>query len=347
MFGISVIIPTYNRAHLIGDTLKSLLNQTFPADEIILVDDGSTDDTSNAAHAAFEQWKGGHVKSIMVPEFKVIRQDNEGPAKARNTGFAASHGEFIHFFDSDDLAAPNKHEVQLTALQQTGADISYGPWMKGCFSEGKFTPESHVLQQGGLPDGDLIKILLTQWSIVPHACLFRRSIIEKVGGFPEHLFVAEDQMLFLNCLLAGARVVHSPGTLELYRTDDSGKITAVGEGQKRHAAHWARFLVDAEAVCKQDGVSPQKWIGFRKRVWEALQDLERFGVEDSNLKTDLRALLQDSTPECLYSILSALERKWIGFHSRLTGSRASPSFKSGPPTKEQMQLIEMMGLNLV
>lgn len=343
---LSVIIPAYNRSNLIGETLRSLLNQGLPADEIIVVDDGSTDETSKAAHAAFSEWKGGNVKGPKVPEFRVIRQENAGPAKARNTGFAASKGEFIHFFDSDDLAAPNKHEVQLRVLQESGADVALGPWVKGRLFDGKFTPENHVLQQHGLPSCKLVSALLTNWSIVPHACLFRRSIVEKSGGFPVHLYAGEDQLMFLNCLLAGARVVHSPGTLELYRTDDPGKITAVGEGQKHHAVSWARFLVDAEAICKLKGISAQKWFGFRKRVWVALQDLERFGVEDSNLKTDLRALLQDSTPECVYSIHRALERKWLGFKARLTGARAASSFKSGPITKEQMQLIEQMGLHL-
>lgn len=352
MYGISVIIPAYNREYLIGGTLQSLLNQTLPADEILVVDDGSTDETSNAAHAAFEEWKGGNVKVPKVPEFRVIRQENGGPAKARNTGFTASKGEFIHFFDSDDLAAPNKHEVQLKALQESGADIAYGPWVKGRIGEGIFTPENHVLQQDGLPSGrtrknaELIKALLTNWSIVPHACLFRRSIVEKAGGFPEHLFVGEDQLMFLNCLLHGAKVVHSPRTIELYRTNDPSKITAVGDGQKRHASHWARFLVDAESACQQKGISPRKWFGFRKRIWEALQDLDKYDIDDSNLKNDLREILGESTPESAYGIHRVIEQKCLGLKARLSWARTNSSFKPGPLTQEQKRLIEMMGLKL-
>src|SRR5665213_1424356 len=115
---ISVIIPAYNREQLIGETLRSLLNQTLPADEIIVVDDGSTDGTSIAAYAAFEERKSANVKGNKVPEFRVIKQENKGPAAARNAGFLASKGEFLHFFDSDDIALPNKHEVQWRALQE-------------------------------------------------------------------------------------------------------------------------------------------------------------------------------------------------------------------------------------
>jgi len=344
MSRLSIIIPAYNRAHLIGDTLRTLFNQTLPADEIIVVDDGSTDDTSNAAHAAFEEWKGGNVKGTKVPEFRVIRQENAGPAKARNTGFAASNGEFIHFFDSDDLAAPNKHEVQLKALQESGADIAYGPWVKTIIDDGQFTPENHVLQQRGLPSGDLIVALLTNWTVVPHACLFRRSIVDKVGGFPEHLFGTEDQMMFLNCLLAGARVVHSPGTFELYRIGDPGKITAVGVGEKRHVANWSKFLIDADKACQEQGITARKWFGFRGRVWEAIQDLKKYGLVEKDLSLGLKAILSEGPPSSLYMIHRTVAQKWNGLKERITGGRENSSFRAGPLTIDQNHLIKMMGV---
>jgi glycosyltransferase involved in cell wall biosynthesis len=346
---ISVIIPAYNRAHLLGETLRSILNQTVTADEVIIVDDGSKDGTAKVAETVFAEWESGKVKGEKSPEFRLIRQKNAGPAKARNTGFAASKGEFIHFFDSDDLAAPNKHEVQLKALLESGADIAYGPWVKGQMGEGKFSPENHVLQQRGLPSGknrDLIKALLTNWSIVPHACLFRRSIVEKSGGFPEHLFVGEDQLMFLNCLLAGARVVHSPGTLELYRTDDLGKITAVGEGQKRHAENWARFIVDADKSCQQHNISPREWFGFRARAWEALEDLGKFDIEAPELSAKLKELKGEETPDIIYNLVREMNRKLLGLKHRITGGRAHSSFRTGPLSKEQKQLIKEMGLLL-
>ena len=288
---ISVIIPAYNRASLIGETLRSLLNQTVPAKEIIVVDDGSTDGTAEKTLEAFENWKletgswknddGEQVSenskyNIQNPTLKILRQANAGPGAARNRGLAEATGEFIHFFDSDDIAAPNKHEVQLQALLETGADIAYGPWVKGRFAPEEvrsvasgelrvaslnsentryqlpatlysgFIPEGPVLQARGLPKGDLVRALLTNWSVVPHACLFRRAILEKAGGFPEDIWVGEDQLLFLRCLLAGAKVVHTPETMVFYRLgNDPGKLTATGAAQKRHARDWGRFLLKA------------------------------------------------------------------------------------------------------
>jgi glycosyltransferase involved in cell wall biosynthesis len=285
---ISVIIPAYNRAGLIGETLRSLLNQTLPAKEIILVDDGSTDGTAEAVEREFsvfrEQFSGNSKSNIPNPIFKILRQANTGPGAARNRGLAEATGEFIHFFDSDDIASPNKHEVQLKALLETGADVAYGPWVKGRFAPNQaqavasgelsvasldsvdtryhlpaiiysgFTPEGPVLQAQGLPQGDLVRALLTNWSVIPHACLFRRSILEEVGGFPEAIWVGEDQLLFLRCLLAGAKVVHTPETMVFYRLgNDPGKLTATGAAQKRHARDWARFLVKANEEVASGG----------------------------------------------------------------------------------------------
>jgi len=345
--GISVIIPVYNRSSLIAQTLISILNQTIQAEEIIIVDDGSTDETAKAAQSAFAEWESGKVKDQKSPVFKVIRQENAGPSKARNTGFAASKGEFIHFFDSDDLAAPNKHEVQVRALQNSGVDISYSPWVKGRINGVKVTLENSVLQQRGLPADnnlDLIKNLLCDWSIVMHTCLFRRSILEKSRGFPEYLRFAEDQKMFINLLLVGAKCVHTPETLELYRTNDINKITS--NWQKEHAVDWAKFLIGAHDECKRHGINPSRCFKFRRRLWEALEDIRKVGVDTPDLILTIKSIMGCNTPYYFYKIHRGIERKWLGFKSRITGARANSSFKSGPITKKQKQLIEQMGLHL-
>lgn len=323
---ISVVIPAYNRAKLLPLTLRSLLRQTAPADEIIVVDDGSTDGTAEVVDSF-----GGTVR--------VIRQANGGPAAARNTGFRASRGEFIHFFDSDDVALPNKHEVQLRALETSGADIAYGPWVKGRFTPSSFEPEDLILQQQGLPDGDLVRRLLCDWSVVPHACLFRRSIVERAGGFPEDLFGTEDQMMFLNCLLAGAKVVHSPGTLELYRNDNVGKITDANNGGARHIREWGRFLLAAEQACSGSGIDALNWFGFRRRIWESCEDLASAGLEKEPWVAELTVRLEGRPGRGWYGIHRAVERKWRGFQARAGNGRAARSFRAGK--MDPMQQIAM------
>ena len=103
--GVSVVIPLYNAADYIGETLDSVAAQTTPPAEVIVVDDGSSDDGATVA--------AGHR---LRP--RVIQQPNGGPAKARNTAIAASSAELIAFLDSDDLWQPNKLQVQLEAFQR-------------------------------------------------------------------------------------------------------------------------------------------------------------------------------------------------------------------------------------
>ena len=354
---ISVIIPAYNRAGLIGETLRSLLNQTLPAAEIIVVDDGSTDGT---AEAVLEMLKLGNTEKLKIsggkpwPEFKVIRQENAGPGAARNRGFAESRGEFIHFFDSDDIAAPNKHEVQVRALQESGADIAYGPWVKGRIAVVEklqsekadtlkpatsrpspvtwhFVPEGHVLQQKGLPQGDLIKELLTRWSIVPQACMFRRSIVEKSGGFPDDMFIAEDQLMFLRCLLGGARVVHTPQTLAFYRLGDAGKLTESAEGHRRRITDWAVFLERSRKECASRGIVPEKWFDFRMRLRSAQRERAALlGLNDS---------LPAAVGESVFGAVVRLRKWWGGLMVRLTGNRQNSSFRCGRLTPAQVALF--------
>ncbi|MFN0130109.1 MAG: glycosyltransferase family 2 protein [Verrucomicrobiales bacterium] len=333
---ISVVVPAFNRAHLLGPTLESLLNQTVPAREIIVVDDGSTDDTAGMAES-------------FGPSIRVIRQDNRGPGAARNAGFRAAAGEFIHFFDSDDVAMPNKHAAQLATLETFGADIACGPWIKGRFDANGFHPEDLVLQQHGLPTIDPIKALLSDWSIVPQACLFRRAIVEAAGGFPEDLKIAEDQLMFLRCLLAGGRLAHSPDTLTLYRTDGDDKLTT----PKPHTLHrqlWDRaaFLCRARQDCLQHGFDPADWFGFRGRAWEADLDLRSHsppaasGPASDSPVAELAAIHRGRSPSFLHRLHRAWRRKSSGLKSRVRGTRAHAHYRTGLLTSHQLTWIDSL-----
>lgn len=331
---LSVIIPAYNRRELISSTLRSILGQTLPADEVLVVDDGSTDDTAEVA-------------SSFGPPVRVIRQKNQGPGSARNTGFRASKGRYVHFFDSDDLAAANKHEIQVTALEETGADIAYGPWVKGLFEGARVRIRGHVLQRDGLPRADLVKALLTHWSIVPHAAIFRRGIVDRAGGFPEDLFGTEDQYMFLCCLLAGARVVHTAGTLEVYRQGEDGKITESDRWAVRRVREWAAFLLKARRACLRQGVDPLQWFGYRSRLWEVEQELRMLGGTEQALYDRISNLLEVRTPLCYYRWYRGMARWRGGVCSRLTGGRDHRYFRSGGLRPCDAASLAYLGYNMV
>ncbi|NEP84931.1 MAG: glycosyltransferase family 2 protein, partial [Okeania sp. SIO3B3] len=102
---VSVIIPAYNRADLIGETVDSVLAQTHPDIEIIVIDDGSTDNTAD-------------VLATYGSALRVIRQANAGQQAARNAGIRAATGDYIAFLDSDDLWLPHRIEAQLQRFEE-------------------------------------------------------------------------------------------------------------------------------------------------------------------------------------------------------------------------------------
>lgn len=104
----SIVIPTYNRAHLIVPTLQSILNQSFTDFEVLIVDDGSTDDTEDVIETAFSNH----------PKIKYIRKKNEERSIARNAGFLLAAGEYVVFFDSDDLLLPHYLRTLDEAIEQ-------------------------------------------------------------------------------------------------------------------------------------------------------------------------------------------------------------------------------------
>jgi glycosyltransferase involved in cell wall biosynthesis len=356
---ITVVIPAYNRAAVIGHTLQAIFQQTRPASEILVVDDGSADSTVETAEAEFAKFARQHSDADALPSFRVIRQKNAGPGPARNRGLREARGEFVHFFDSDDIPALNKHEIQVGALERTGADIAFGPWAKGRIrehgawsgehgaksvehgSEAKkkhynFEPEDVVLQQNGLPEGDLVKELLVRWSIVPQTCLFRRSILDKAGEFPEDLIYTEDQELFLRCLLAGAKVVHTPETFTYYRSDNADKLTASSERIMMRFDNWARLLMRIRIDCLVNGVEPLRWFGFRLRCDSALRDLESAEAGYLVAAAQLRRYLDASWhPRFFYSVAGKLLQFRGGLQTRLHGHRWNASFRTGAMTEAQ------------
>jgi len=191
---ISAIIPTYNRADLVGDAIDSILAQTYPNVEIIVVDDGSTDNTKERLARYGDR-------------IRIIYQRNAGPSAARNRGIAASHGEFISFLDSDDLWLPVKLERQIDLLEQAGESIPC------CLSNimmrwsdrdiASFTISSlHPPLSEGIWTNPA-EILATRFVLFNQGAVIRRSALAAIGTFDESLRLLEDYEFALRLSLAG------------------------------------------------------------------------------------------------------------------------------------------------
>ncbi|MFQ5757130.1 MAG: glycosyltransferase family 2 protein [Acidiferrobacterales bacterium] len=182
----SFIIPTYNRAPLVEEVIESALGQTYPTREVIVVDDGSTDETPTVLARC-----GDTIRTVRTP--------HRGCAAARNTGVALARGVYLAFLDSDDVAPPDKLAIQVPVLEACPtAGFVYGPSIT-------FGPDlpAETVHQPVHPDagGSVAKQLFLTTRIGFDSVLLRREAVEQVGGFDEELYHNEDTDLLLRVAL--------------------------------------------------------------------------------------------------------------------------------------------------
>jgi hypothetical protein len=199
----SVVIPAYNTSPYIQDCLQSVLAQTEPDFEVIVVDDGSTDDTA------------AQVKAISDPRIHLIQQPNGGLAAARNTGIWAAQGELVAFLDADDRWCPEKLAAHRQVLEQhPEASVSYD-WAAFIDSQGQRTGLCMAQSRIQLtPEALLLKNYLGNGS----TAVVRRGILEQVGGFDESLRRMVDHELWIRLTHGGHHIQLVPAVLTDYRT---------------------------------------------------------------------------------------------------------------------------------
>jgi glycosyltransferase involved in cell wall biosynthesis len=192
---VSAIVATYNRADVVGQAIESILGQTYENIEVIIVDDGSTDST----HEVLRQFGN---------RLRVFRQENAGPAAARNRGIAAARGEIISFLDSDDTWLQEKTERQVALLERAGnsvpccvcdADLkSTNRPTLGSFQNSLLTTSEKEGLWLNAP-----QVLMNRFMLFNQTVAVRRWALDKIGGFDERLRYMEDYDLALRLSLLG------------------------------------------------------------------------------------------------------------------------------------------------
>jgi glycosyltransferase involved in cell wall biosynthesis len=206
---ISVIIPCYNAWSTLRMTVHSVLAQSYPEKEIIIVDDGSTD---------------GSAEMIKSYGSAVVArsQPNQGVSAARNHGTRVAGGDYIQYLDADDMLVPETLAKRIAALELTGADIAYTDWEQftistaGSINKGKII--SVPLDQLG-DDAEAACACSTFWA-PPGAILYRRWVVEAIGEWSPRLPVIQDARYIFDAARLGARFTRVDGVGALYRISD-------------------------------------------------------------------------------------------------------------------------------
>jgi glycosyltransferase involved in cell wall biosynthesis len=223
---VSAILPTWNSLATLPASVDSVLAQTKPVDELIIINDGSTDDTARWLDALPSQMSGTWIR--------IIHQENRGLAGARNIGIENSSGELLAFIDSDDVWHPKKNEWQLSVLS---ADPEL--MLLGCSAD----ILSHPSKQEVVPITGL-SLLLRNW-LLPPGVILRRQVLTDVGGFAEELTHCEDYELWMRiahrhrCALLNRRLLEcGHGKPSFGASGLSGNLAAMHTGELLALQSW-------------------------------------------------------------------------------------------------------------
>lgn len=196
---VSIIMPTYNNGKYIGEAIESVLEQTYPNWELIVIDDGSTDDTAEI------------VTGFAEPRIRYIRQANRGVCVARNVGVEAAKGDYIAFLDADDRYRPDKLSAQVAHLDtHPEIGLTYG-------SRIEIDEHGQLVNLARLPGEATLETVVLSFPFAPTDIIVRRHWIDICGGFRQGFVVNEDRDLYIRLVLAGCRCVGLPEFLAYRR----------------------------------------------------------------------------------------------------------------------------------
>ncbi len=224
---VSVVIPCYNTGQYLAEAIQSVLDQTYRDWELIVVDDGSTDNTREIAY------------SFSDPRIRYVYQENRGLSAARNMGIHSSQGEFLQFLDADDLILPAKFEQQVKLLD---AHPQYGL----VYSQSRYLQDGHLdtICCECTPSGNVLSELVAENLFPVHAALIRRACFEHAGLFCEELTAGgEDRDMWLRMAYAGILFLFHDDLLALYRRRP-GSMMANWEGHQRNMVRVFERLCD-------------------------------------------------------------------------------------------------------
>jgi len=220
---VSILIPAFNAEEFIGDTLRSALAQTWPRTEVIVIDDGSKDSTAAIA------------ESFASTKVKVVRQDNQGAAAARNRAMTLAQGDYLQWLDADDLLSVDKITNQIALITECPEDV-----LASCgWAYFRYRPHRARFRPGPLwADLDPIEWMLRKWETNSHmqtaTWLVSRLLSERAGPWNTHLSSDDDGEYFARVVACSARIRFAHDAKVYYRISPAAsRLSYLGKSDKK------------------------------------------------------------------------------------------------------------------
>jgi len=223
---VSIIMPAYNSAKWISDSIQSVLDQTYHSWELIVINDNSSDNTKDIVSTFIK----------IDDRIKLIDLDiNRGVSYARNFGVSHSQGELIAFLDSDDLWMPQKLEKQV-CIHEKNPEIKISHTDYNIFNENRLisTPFKFFFSSFAKKQGDLLNQLLFLNTIGILTMMVERKVFTVHNGFDENQWGMEDHDLWLRISTAGLHFTFIPDTLASYRVNQNGMMYSLGKYKRTY-----------------------------------------------------------------------------------------------------------------
>jgi len=336
---VSILIPAYNAQQWIGYTLRSAVAQTWIRKEIIVVDDGSTDETAEVA------------RNFESKQVAVVHTDNQGAAAARNHALAISQGDYVQWLDADDLLAPKKIERQLAALREGESKriLLSGSWAYFYYRTrtAQFVPNS--LWQDLPPVEWLTRKMSENLHMQPGGWLVSRELGETAGPFDTSLSFDDDGEYFCRVLMASEGTRFVSDARVFYRVTPRGRVSYIGNSDKKKESllcsmklhiRYLRSLEDSERTRKASVTYLQNWYHhFYPDRPDLVEELQKMAGElNGHLEAPqlrwkyawMKPIFGWKTAKSAQTALPQLKasciRRWDKAMFRLEGGRAATSF---------------------
>lgn len=237
---VSVVLSAYNAEKFIAATMESLLAQTFHNVELIVVNDGSTDNTRSILQE-YEQ------KGVIV-----IDQNNQGQDAALNNGYKYAKGDYIKFMDSDDLLNPNMIQIQVSALNGSSEFVAYGEWARFYNDKPELADFTYLNYWKDMSPVDFLTARPDGIMLQCGSILLPRKLLDKAGLWNEELVLFNDTEFFNRVILASKGVIFTPGAKLYYRSGQSSSISAQRSQKFFESTYLATCLIADQLLAVED-----------------------------------------------------------------------------------------------